>query len=246
MRNNAPKETTRAAPIAQALKELGTPERAVASACFFKTGPGQYGEGDLFHGVTVPMTRTIVATVELMSLSEIAKLLESPWHEERLAVCLILVKLYKQGDSQQRQAIYDFYLGHAHRVNNWDLVDVSAEHIVGPQLEGTDLSVLNDLALSKLVWERRIAMLACFYFIKQAEPEPALAVATLLAHDDHDLIQKAVGWMLREVGKRIDESLEEAWLQEGQRYKTLPRTMLRYAIERFPETKRQAYLKGTI
>lgn len=246
MPNDVDTSLNTAAAIRRQLKQRGSFERAEASAWFFKTGPGQYGEGDKFYGVKVPETRAIIAPIKDIPLSEVKKLLLSDWHEERLAACLLLVKLYRLGEARQKKAVYDFYLAHGTRINNWDLVDSSAEHIVGPQLEGTDFSVLKKLAVSKNLWERRIAMLSCFYFIKQGEAEPALMIAEILADDQHDLIQKAVGWMLREVGKRVDTLLEETWLQENSRYKTLPRTTLRYAIEHFSPERRQAYLKGRI
>ncbi len=237
---------TTAQDISQALKDQGTPERAETSAWFFKTGPGQYGEGDKFYGVRVPVVRAIVKPVSSMTFGELQKLLRSQWHEGRLAACLILVKFYRQGSVLERQGVYDFYLSNTQYINNWDLVDCSAEYIVGRHLVETDLLVLDELARSDWLWDRRIAMLACFYFTKNGDPEPALHIATLLAHDSHDLIQKAVGWMLREVGKRVDQAVEEAWLLEGDRYKTLPRTTLRYAIERFRPDRRQAYLKGEL
>lgn len=235
-----------AAAVTRELEALGTLERAEASAWFFKTGPGQYGEGDKFYGVKVPETRGIVKRHAPLPLAEIKKLLMSEWHEERLAACLFLVTSYKKGDSDQRQAVYDFYLKHSDRINNWDLVDTSAEHIVGPHLVGTDFAVLHGLTKSELIWDRRIAMLACFHFIKQGEAEPALTIADMLLDDEHDLIRKAVGWMLREVGKRVDERIEQAWLLEHDRYKTMPRTTLRYAIEHFSPDLRKQYLRGEV
>lgn len=237
---------TTAQEVSHALKAQATFERAEASAWFFKTGPGEYGEGDKFYGVRVPAIRSIVKQVSNISFDELGKLLRSGWHEDRLAACLIMVKLYKQGDDIERKMVYDFYLNNSHYVNNWDLVDSSAEYIVGPQVAESNLRVLDSLALSSWLWDRRIAMLACFYFTKHGDPEPTLHVASLLAYDGHDLIQKAVGWMLREVGKRVDQKVEEDWLMAGNRYKTLPRTTLRYAIERFAPERRQAYLRGEL
>ncbi len=235
-----------AAAVREDLQALGTLERAEASAWFFKTGPGQYGEGDKFYGVKVPETRLIVKRHAPLALAEVEKLLLSDWHEERLAACLLLVNLYKKGDAAKRQEVYEFYLNHSHYVNNWDLVDTSAEYIVGQHVANTDFMTLKKLAHSRLIWDRRIAMLACFHFIKQGEAEPALTIAEILLDDEHDLIRKAVGWMLREVGKRVDERIEQDWLLESDRYKTMPRTTLRYAIEHFSPELRKHYLAGTV
>jgi 3-methyladenine DNA glycosylase AlkD len=234
-----------AAAVRKDLQALGTLERAESSAWFFKTGPGQYGEGDKFYGVKVPETRQIVKRHAPLALGEVEKLLLSDWHEERLAACLLLVSMYKKGDTAERQEVYEFYLNHNHHVNNWDLVDTSAEYIVGPHVADTDFKVLKKLARSLLIWDRRIAMLACFHFIKKGEAEPALTIAEILLDDEHDLIRKAVGWMLREVGKRVDERIEQDWLLESDRYKTMPRTTLRYAIEHFSPELRKRYLAGT-
>lgn len=230
-----------------ALSRQSDPVRAEHSLRFFKTGPGQYGEGDKFFGATVPQVRKIVSACGQMPVSEIQKLIESSWHEARLGACLILVMQYKKADVDKRQKIYDFYLNHAKRINNWDLVDTSAPHIVGRQLvEKGDWSILKKLARSKNIWEKRIAMLATMAFSDSGDSAPTYAIAEILIDDDHDLIHKAVGWMLREAGKRVSEQELELWLGEDGRYKTMPRTMLRYTIERLPETKRQQYLRGEI
>lgn len=228
------------------LRAIGTSEKARASAWFFKTAPGQYGHGDKFYGVSVPNQRKLIRRYRILPLREVKKLLQSEYHEARLCACLILVEQYKRGDEHQKQAVYEFYLKNTKRINNWDLVDSSASYIVGAHLGGNALPVLEKLARSDDLWERRIAMLSCFYTICEGKSELALSVATILVHDSHDLIQKAVGWMLREVGKRVGQDVEEAWLCESDRYKAMPRTMLRYAIERFEPGLRKKYLKGLI
>ncbi|HXH27113.1 MAG TPA: DNA alkylation repair protein [Candidatus Acidoferrum sp.] len=226
------------------LHALGSPEKVTSSQWFFKTGPGQYGEGDEFIGVTVPEQRTVARHFRDLPLPDLQQLLLSPIHEERLEALFILVGQYQRGDAPTQKAIYEFYLAHADRVNNWDLVDSSAEYIVGPWLQDKDRTILTKLAASPSLWERRIAMLATFHYIKQGDAGPALQIAELLLHDQHDLIQKAVGWMLREIGKRCSRAIEEQFL--SRHYTEMPRTMLRYAIEHFPEDRRQAYLHGTV
>lgn len=221
-----------------ALKALATPERAVVSKRFFKTGLGEYGEGDIFIGVTVPVIRKLVDPA--FSVEQCAQFVQSPIHEERLLGLLTLVKKFSKEPTEE---IYRFYLDNTRFINNWDLVDLSAEHIVGPFLVNRPKDVLYELALSESLWERRISMLATFHFIKLKEFDEPLKIAKLLLHDTEDLIQKAVGWMLREIGKRHLPT-EEAFLKAH--YQTMPRTMLRYAIERFPEPIRKAYLKGEV
>jgi 3-methyladenine DNA glycosylase AlkD len=217
-------------------------EDAVNLQRFFKTGPGQYGEGDRFLGLRVPALRRLARTYRSLPASDALVLLQSEWHEERLLGLLLMVELYKRGQPADKQAIYDAYLGHTRHINNWDLVDASAEQIVGPHVSLRDLKVLDRLARSPDLWERRIAMISTFYWIKRGEFAPALRVANFLVNDRHDLIHKAVGWMLREIGKR-DRAVEEKFLREHCR--TMPRTALRYAIEHFPEEKRKRYLNGT-
>jgi len=224
------------------LKAAADADDAVHLQRFFKTGPGQYGEGDRFLGIRVPTLRGLARTYRALPMGDAITLLQSKWHEERLLGLLMLVDLYKRGEPLDKQAIYDTYLGHTRHINNWDLVDASAEHIVGPHLSVDDVRVLDRLAKSPDVWERRIAMLATFHWIKQREFRPALRIAAMLLDDDHDLIHKAVGWMLREIGKR-DRSVELAFLR--QHYRSMPRTALRYAIEHFPERERKQYLLGT-
>lgn len=228
--------------VSQALKAVSSPKKAEASAWFFKTGAGQYGEGDIFIGVTVPEQRKIARRFKGISLVETKKLLASKIHEERLTALFILVLQFNEADGPNRQKIYDFYLENLDKVNNWDLVDSSAGYIIGPML--IDLNLLKKLAKSSNLWHRRVAMLATSYPIKQGDPKPALVIAEILVNDTHDLIHKSVGWMLREVGNYCSVEAEEAFLKKY--YKTMPRTMLRYAIEKFPEAKRKAYLRGTI
>ena len=231
------------AAIRAELQELGDPERATHSLRFFKTGPGEYGEGDKFLGLTVPAMRTLVRKYRALADDDALELLASPWHEERLVALLLLVDGYKHGDDRRRQKIHRAYLANARWINNWDLVDSSAEHVVGPHLEAGDISLLEQLARSKNIWERRIAIVSTFHFIKRNEFRPTLKIATILLHDSHDLIHKAVGWMLREVGKRDRKTLD-AFLKKH--YRQMPRTMLRYAIERHPERTRKRYLAGSV
>ncbi len=222
------------------LAELADPEAAAFLQRFFKTGPGQYGEGDRFLGIRVPRLRALVARTRGLPMDDVLALLRSPWHEERLLALLILVDRYRRGGPEERETVFRTYLAHTRHINNWDLVDASAEHIVGPHVSPDDLRLLEKLARSESVWERRIAMLATFHWTRRGEVEPALHIAALLAHDDHDLIHKAVGWMLREVGKR-DRDAEVRFLRTHA--PTMPRTMLRYAIERFPPEERKALLQ---
>lgn len=225
--------------IRRRLTAVARPERAAVNASFFKTGPGEYGEGDRFIGVNVPTLRKLSREFQDIPLRSVATMLSSRWHEERLLALLILVRQYQQGERKQRDSIHSVYLRNTRYVNNWDLVDLSAEHIVGGHLRGANRALLVRLAKSKDLWERRIAMLATFHYIKAGEFKDALRIATLLLDDPHDLIHKAVGWMLREIGNR-DRRVEEAFL--SQHASRMPRTMLRYAIERFPEPLRRRYL----
>lgn len=210
---------------------------------FFKTGPGQYGEGDRFLGIRVPVLRRLARKYGDLPLDDVRELLHSPFHEARLLALLILVRSYDRADPALRRQVYTLYLANTAWINNWDLVDLSAEHVVGRHLEGRSLRPLVRLARSDDLWERRISILATHYFIKLGTFEPTLDVARRLLQDRHDLIHKAVGWMLREVGKR-DQAAEEAFLRAH--YRSMPRTMLRYAIERFPEKLRLAYLRAEV
>lgn len=230
--------------VRSALKGYANLERAQISLRFFKTGPGQYGEGDVFLGLTVPDVRRIAKQFAHVSDATIFALLQSKFHEERLMALLILVHQFKRTDVLRREEIYKLYLAQTKYINNWDLVDISAEHIVGGFLEDKPKDVLYKLACSVSVWERRIAMLATFHYIKKGQSQVAFKVAELLLHDTHDLIHKAVGWMLREIGKRCSQEIEEIFLRRY--YHHMPRTMLRYAIERFPEELRKSYLLGKI
>lgn len=228
----------------QQLKKLANPKKAIDVARFFKTSKGEYGEGDVFLGITVPQIRTVAKQCKGLSLKEIQKLLQSKIHEERLLALIILVNQFKKADEDKQKQIFDLYLSNTKYINNWDLVDASAEYIIGSYLINRSKNILKTLAQSKLLWERRIAIIATFQFIKQKQHEHTFIIAKILLKDDHDLIHKAVGWMLREVGKRISEAIEETFLQ--QHYQQMPRTMLRYAIERFDEKKRKKYLNGSI
>lgn len=234
----------RAADVVRALQQVASAERAKNSEWFFKTGPGQYGEGDVFIGVSVPNQRKVAKQYAGLSLGEVEKLLLSLVHEERLTGLLILVYRFKRSDEQGRGEIYDFYMVHTTCVNNWDLVDSSASNIVGAYLADKDRAVLYELARSDNLWERRIAIIATAYFISLGESKDTLAIAEILLGDTHDLIHKAVGWMLREVGKNCGQEVEEEFLKKH--YRVMPRTMLRYAIERFDEPLRQQYLRGEV
>lgn len=232
-----------ASDIRRQLQTKSDPNKAQASQRFFKTGPGQYGEGDRFLGLSVPQVRRFVRMHRTLQLPALLECLQSPWHEERLFALLVLVEQYKRGTQPEREVIFQIYLSNTHRINNWDLVDVSASQIVGAHLDPQDIEVLERLAASGLIWDRRIAIIASFYWIRQGVFDPTLRLSGLLLHDPHDLIHKAVGWMLREVGKRHRPS-EEIFLREH--CQTMPRTMLRYALEHFPEELRQSYLRGEV
>ena len=225
------------------LRQLANPECAQISQRFFKTGQGEYGEGDRFIGLTVPQVRKLAKKYRDLSLGETKQLLRSLIHEERLLALLILVNAFITSDEAGRRQIYETYLRNTRYITNWDLVDSSAAQIVGAFLSDRSKTPLRALVRSNNLWERRIAIIATFHFIRCGEFAPTLAIARQLLRDDEDLIHKAVGWMLREVGKR-DQPLAEKFLRTHCRQ--MPRTMLRYAIERFPEAKRQRYLRGTI
>ena len=222
------------------VRAAANPRDAVFLQRFFKTGPGQYGAGDKFLGLRVPTLRALVRRYRDLPLGDQLKLLRSRFHEERLLALLLLVHAYQKADEQTRTRICRAYLGNTKYINNWDLVDASAEHIVGPELgKSVSPAKLERLARSPMLWNRRIAMLATFHWIKQGEFGPALTLAERLVDDRHDLMHKAVGWMLREIGKR-DRAVLVRFLR--QHCRTMPRTMLRYAIEHFPETERKQYL----
>ena len=225
------------------LKKQANPEQAKVYLRFFKTGKGEYGESDEFLGIKVPVSRKIAKEFKDLALPEIQELLYSKMHEERLIALFILTEQYSKGDEEKKKVIYDFYLKNLKRVNNWDLVDLSAEKIIGAYLLEKDKQILFKFTRSKNLWKRRIAIMSTFHFIKNGLYDTTFEIADVLLKDEHDLIHKAVGWMLREIGNR-DVKIEEAFLKK--QYKNMPRTMLRYAIEKFPEKKRQAYLKGEI
>lgn len=227
--------------VRKELEKLADEGRAAVSKKFFKTGPGEYGEGDKFLGIRVPVLRKLSKRYQSLDLGQTLSLLRSEIHEERLLALFILVLKYSKGSGAGREDIYNLYLNNVRFVNNWDLVDASAEHIMGSHLKGGDKSLLFDMASTGGLWERRIAIMSTFHLIKQNEFDDALRIAEILLTDEEDLIHKAVGWMLREIGKR-NLKKEEAFLKKY--YGKMPRTMLRYAIEKFPDTRRQAYLKG--
>ena len=229
--------------IKKEIKKSANPQKAELLQRFFKTGPGEYGEGDIFLGIMVPVQRSIAKKFKQLPLKDLKELLYSDKHEERLISLLILVEQFRKGDDQLKEEIFTFYHLHRKRINNWDLVDLTAHIISGSYLMDKDKTILYKLADSKNIWDRRIAVLSTFHFIKNNVFNDALCIAEKLLIDKHDLIQKAVGWMLREIGKR-DINTEEGFLEKH--YKKMPRTMLRYAIEKFPEKKRLAYLKGTV
>jgi len=229
--------------IKKRLEQLASRETAEILQKFFKTGPGEYGEGDIFIGVRVPDLRKLAKEFQDIVTSEVRAFLASSIHEERFLALLILVRNYGSGDDITKKKIYDLYLENTPFINSWDLVDGSAHHIVGAFLMGKNKAPLYRLAKSENLWERRIAIISTFQFIKHDQYQETLEIAKILLTDPEDLIHKAVGWMLREIGKR-DGVAEETFLKKH--YMKMPRTMLRYAIEKFPEPKRQRYLKGNI
>lgn len=233
----------KASVIQDRLRRLGDEETARLLRGYFKTGPGQYGEGDVFLGIKVPPLRKLAREYRGLALGEAEELLRSPYHEARLLALLLLVGAFAAGEEAVRGRVYWLYLANTARVNNWDLVDASAEHIVGGYLADRDRRPLHRLAKSASLWERRIAVVATFHFIRHGDFTDTLKIAALLLSDREDLIHKAVGWMLREVGKR-DLAVAEAFL--GGHYRRMPRTMLRYAIERLPEPRRRQYLRGEV
>ncbi len=229
--------------VIESLKEASDKGKSLVLARFFKTGPGEYGEGDRFLGVTVPKQRILAKKYQDLPFSEIKKLLISPWHEHRLTALLILTYRFSISEIAQKREIFDFYLVHTERINNWDLVDVTAPGIVGEYLveSGLNIGLLRSLAKSQSLWERRIAIVSTFAWIRRGKHQECFEIADILLHDSHDLIQKAVGWMLREVDKRCGAKPLMDFLDN--RTLEMPRTMLRYAIERFPEHTRQKYLQ---
>lgn len=225
--------------IIEELKKLSNPEIAEHSQRFFKTGAGEYGESDVFLGIRVPNIRETAKKFNCLSLEETEKLLHSTYHEARFCALVILVYTFQKGNEEVQKNIYECYISNTKYINNWDLVDTSAHHIAGPFLYNRDRKLLYTFAKSKNLWERRIAIMSTLHFIRQDDFADTLSIARLLLKDPHDLIHKADGWMLREVGNR-DHKAEEAFLE--QHIQDMPRTMVRYAIEKFPEAKRKKYL----
>lgn len=225
------------------LKAVADPEKAKHSKRFFKTGPGEYGEGDEFLGIKVPEQRKLAKKYQSLSADEIENLLQNKFHEVRLTTLMLMVYKVEKGGPKELQEMSELYLNNLHAVNNWDLVDSSAHHILGRYLEDKDRDILYGMSQSDNLWEKRIAMITCFRFIRQGDFKDALMIAEILVDDEHDLIHKAVGWMLREIGNR-DLAEEESFLQKH--YKSMPRTMLRYAIEKFKEPLKLKYLHGKI
>ncbi len=222
------------------LRGLANPQQAKILQRFFKTGPGEYGEGDIFLGIKVPVQRSVAKKYLDLTFSEIQQLLRSKIHEHRLVALLILVKQYEKGDLRVKQKIFDLYLSNTRNINNWDLVDLSAPNIVGNYLLNKPRQILYKLAKSKLLWDRRISILATLAFIRNNEFSDTYKLAEILLNDQDDLMHKAVGWMLREAGKR-DQNLEVKFLDRYAR--KMPRTMLRYAIEKFGPARRSHYLR---
>lgn len=224
------------------LQKKADPEKAAFHAGFFKTGKGQYAEGDIFLGISVPVQRQVANRYKALSLSDIEKLLHSAYHEYRLTALLILVRRFEKGTAEERETVYNLYMSNLQYINNWDLVDASAHKIVGSYilLHPEKQTMLCFLAKSDSLWERRIAIISTFAYIKKGKLDLPLKISEILLHDEHDLIHKAVGWMLREVGK-VDSEVEQRFLDTYAR--TMPRTMLRYAIERLNPEVREQYMR---
>lgn len=231
------------------LRKFSSKKRKKSNEWFFKTGPGQYGEGDCFIGVTMPHLRVIAKTNYLLDFKNIQHLLDSAIHEERMVGLLILVYRYEKASPQERKKIFDFYLKNKKSINNWDLVDVTSPNIVGQYLFEKHKSRKNlcqdllDLAKSEKLWEKRIAIVSTFFFIKNGRFDETLKICKINLNEKHDLTHKAMGWMLREIWKR-DSTIVESFLREN--YKNVPRTTLRYAIERMSLKKRKAFLQGNL
>ncbi len=233
-------EFKKAEDLQKELRRLADPVKARVLQGFFKTGPGEYGEGDLFLGVVIPVLRGLVKRTAGFSFSELSKLLASPFHEDRMMAVLILAKQFQESDKNGRGKVYRFYLQNLDRINNWDLVDVSAPGVVGAYLLEQNKKIPSALSKSKDLWRRRVAMISTFAFIRKGRFEETFRLAEALIQDEHDLMHKASGWMLREAGKRNPERLKEFLEKFAPR---MPRTMLRYAIEKFPQARRQRYLR---
>ena len=227
--------------VERALRAYADPSRVPLLQRYFKTGPGEYGEGDRFLGLRVPQVRAVAKRFRALDLDTLQELLRSAWHEERQLALLVMIDQYRRGAPAQRQALFDLYLAHTAGINNWDLVDVSAPRIVGAHVKPTTGGVIGRLSRSPSVWERRIAIMASGHWIAEGTFAPTFTLVKRLMADEHDLIHKAAGWMLREIGKR-DRTAEESFLERH--HAAMPRTMLRYAIEHFPERRRRQFLNG--
>ncbi len=227
--------------IRKELEGLSDKEYAARLQKYFKTGKGEYGQGDRFLGIRVPQVRIVAKRYRNLSINQASKLIKSAFHEERLLSLFVLVNFFRRADDADKKKIYDLYLKNTNFINNWDLVDVSAGRIIGAYLFPLDEKPIYALAKSKNLWERRISIMATSYFIGHSEFADTLKIAEMLLNDEEDLIHKAVGWLLREVGKR-NLKLEENFLRKH--YASMPRMMLRYAIEKFSEEKRKFYLEG--
>ena len=232
---------TRARQVIDALRAAADPQVAATNAWFFKTGPGQYGEGDRFLGLRVPAVRVAARRARVLPLGEVERLLASQWHEVRMAGVLVLVEQFARAEGDGRRRVYDFYLGHLDRVNNWDLVDVSCPKIVGEYLVDRSRRPLDRLVRSRVLWERRVAIVSTQAFIRRGDLDDTFRLAARLLGDPEDLLHKATGWMLREAGLRDRAALQRFLARH---YADVPRTMLRYAIERFPAQERRAWLVG--
>lgn len=218
---------------------LKNPDQAAHLQRYFKTGKGEYGEGDIFLGIRVPVVRKIARKYKTLPLDVVIEFIKSPFHEERLFGLVVLTNIFNKAAQEEREYIYKLYLNNTEYINNWDLVDISAGKIVGAYLFNYDRKPLYLLTKSDDLWERRIGIMSTSYFITKNDFTDTLKIAEMLLEDTEDLIHKAAGWMLREIGKR-DIKTEESFLKRH--YHKMPRTMLRYAIEKFPEEKRQRYL----
>ena len=225
--------------IHHCLRQLADPDIATHSLRFFRTGPGEYGEGDRFFGIRVPVLRALIPQLNDLPTAQIFATLRSPWHEQRLLALLLLVHRFRKAGPEHRSALFEGYMQHSQWINNWDLVDCSASYIIGAYLADRPRHLLIELAQASSLWQRRMAIIATHHFIRGDDFTDCLVVAELLLGDGHDLIHKAVGWMLREVGKR-DQETEEDFLRRHASH--MPRIMLRYAIEKFPAPLRKHYL----
>ncbi len=221
------------------IENIATKDRAIASQMYFKTGPGEYGQGDIFIGLTVPQTRELAKKYKGLELIEIKNLITSKIHEHRLLALFILVDKFKKSNEKIKQELCDFYLNHTKHINNWDLVDQSAHLILGENLMNKERSILEKLAKSEDLWERRIAIIATLQFIRKNQFQETIKIAEILLKDKHDLIHKAVGWMLRELGKKDKNKLKEFL---DKHHKVMPRTMLRYSIEHFSKEEKEHYM----